>query len=240
MKYEKDFSFVLPTRNNLDGLIKFIKSCIDKADNKDCLEFCIVPDIDDPQLPEIKESVKDYPVRVYETHPTDNFNRDYFNWVTWKTKGRNIWCINDDAIMQTKGWDTIINEKTKDKSLYLVDTWDSTHQHEGFSFPRFPLISMDAVKTIGFLMFPSARTYPADRVIWEFYKRLGLTIECHNVKVLHNHIDSGDPSKSKMYRIFQEDMKNGVFPVNCYVEDYLIRCKLAKENPDGNQNVQVL
>jgi hypothetical protein len=240
MNYEKDFSFVFPTRNNIPGLLTFIKSCIDTADNKTKLEFCIVPDIDDPQLPEIKEAVKGYPVRVYETHPTDNFNRDYFNWVTWKTVGRNVWCINDDAVMLTQGWDTIINEKTKGKSLYLIDTWDSTHEHEGISFPRFPLVSRDAIDTVGFLMFPQVRTYPADRVLYDFYNMLGIVIDCTEVKIQHNHIDSGDPSKSKMYRIFREDCANKVFPVNCYVEHYKMKSKLAKENTNGNQNVQVL
>ena len=141
----KDFSLVLPTRNNVDGLMLLITSFIDKAKNKDCVEFLIAPDIDDPQLDLIKESVKDYPVKVFETHPTENFNRDYFNWLAWKSSGKNIWCINDDAVMETENWDEIILDKIGDKEIYLIDTWDSTHEHEEHSFPRFPLIARKAM-----------------------------------------------------------------------------------------------
>ncbi len=54
MKYSKDFSLIVPTRNNLSGLIKMIDSFMETAHNSECVEFLLAPDIDDPQLKEIK------------------------------------------------------------------------------------------------------------------------------------------------------------------------------------------
>lgn len=236
-----DYSIVLPTRNNIDGLKSMVSSFLNKAKNPSRVEFVIGPDINDPQLNDIKKAMQYLPVRIYETHPTDNFNRDYFNWLTWKSVGRNVWCMNDDVVMETQDWDSIINEKTVDRSIYLVDTWDSTHEHEGVSFPRFPLISRKAVDTVGFLMYPQVRTYPADRVIYELYKLVGAIIECHEVKLTHNHIENNsDPSKSRMYRIYREDCQNGVFPVNAFIQNYQLKKAMNKEFKDGNEDLQVL
>ena len=222
MKYSKDFSLIVPTRNNLSGLIKMIDSFMETAHNSECVEFLLAPDIDDPQLKEIKHRLWNYPVRVYETHQSDNFCRDYFNFLAYKAKGRSVWCMNDDVVMETEGWDTIINEKIKDKKLYLVDTWDSTHEFEGTSFPRFPIISKEAIDTIGFVFYPQCRMWPADRLIYELYKMADLIVECHEVKFQHNHIANNDPSKSRLYNIFLEDKANGVFPINVFHEKQLL------------------
>ena len=160
-----NFSLVLPTRGNISGLVDFINSFIDTAKYKDKIEFLIAPDIDDPELPKIKEAVKNYPVRVYETHPTDYFARDYFNWLAFKSKGKNVWNLNDDVVMETQDWDKIILDKIGDREIYLVDIWDSTHEHGGTSFPRFSLISRKAIDTVGFFLFPQVRIHPADKII---------------------------------------------------------------------------
>lgn len=218
-----DFSVILPTKNNIPGLMGLITSFIDKAKDKDCVEFLIAPDIGDPQLNDIKESVKGYPVKVYETHPTDNFNRDYWNWMTFKSHGDRVWCMNDDVVMLTQDWDEIIRQKTKDRNFYLVDTHDSTHDQGGMAFPRFPLISRKAIDTVGFLLYPQVRTYPGDKVVYDLYKRMDLVIECLEVELRHDWIPSTDLSKSKMFKIFQEDIANGVFPVNAFVQVYQLK-----------------
>ena len=232
----KDFSFVLPTRGNLAELMGFITSLVDTVKDKDCFEILLAPDIDDPELERMKGMVKGYPVRVYETHPTDNFNRDYFNFLTYKAVGKNIWCINDDVVMQTKHWDEIIlnkikvvNEEKKLNGVYLVDTFDSTHEQGGNSFPRFPLISKKAVDAIGFLMFPQVRTWPADKVIYLLYACLDAVVPCHEVKIQHNWTGNNDPEKSIIIQSFKGDIENGVFPVDAYVQVYQLR---KAQNPE--------
>jgi len=229
-----DFSLVLPTKGNLPGLLNLVTSFIDKAKDKDCIEFLIAVDMDDPELYKLEESVKGYPVKVFRTYPTDNFNRDYFNWLTWKSCGKSIWCMNDDVVMTTQDWDEIIREKIHGKEFYFVDTWDTTHEQGGISFPRFPLISRASVDVIGFLMYPQVRTYPADRVIYDLYRRLDLIVPCHEVKLQHDWVESTDPSKSKMLRIFMEDVHNGVFPVNAIIEMYKMTIAMKMEW-DGTQ-----
>jgi len=236
-----DFSLVLPTRGNITGLTRMITSFLDKAKNKDCVEFVIAPDLDDPELNLIKESVKPYPVKVFETHPTDNFCRDYFNWLTWKSSGKSVWCMNDDVEMETQDWDEIVRDKIKDKRFYLVDILDSTHEEGGVSYPRFPLISRASIDVIGFTFYPQVRMYPADRIIYELYKNLDLIVPCHEVQLRHDWIPVSDKSKSLLMRFYDEDNRNGVYPINLLPEmnklrdfDKRITQQTNKEKLNGN------
>ena len=224
-----DFSIILPTRNNITGLIKLLDSFVNKAYDKECFEFLIAPDIDDPELYRIKEEVKGYPVRVYETHRTDNFNRDYFNWLAHKAKGKSIWVMNDDVEILTQDWDRIINEKIGEKEFYFIDVYDTTYNQGDQTFPRFPLIAKKCVDTIGFVFYPQLRTYPADKVIYELYKMVDLIVPCHEVELLHKWIPQDDISKEKIFSIFIEDVENGVLPVNVYIQRYLLTKALKKD-----------
>lgn len=224
-----NFSLITPTKNNLSGLKEFITSFIDKAKYKDQIEFLIAPDIGDPDLGEIQAFAKDYPVRVYETHPTENFARDYYNWLAFKSCGDNLWNLNDDVAMLTQDWDEIILNKVKGKEIYLVDVWDTTHEQGGHSFPRFSLISRKAIDTVGFFLFPQVRTHPGDKIIYLLYEWVDAIIECHEVKLRHDWLPNADPSKSKAMRLYNIDLKDGIFPINCYVPLYQLRKALDKE-----------
>ena len=224
-----DFSVVLPTRNNITGLIELLDSFVNKAYNKECFEFLIAPDIDDPELYMIKEAVKGYPVRVYETHQTDNHNRDYYNWLACKAIGKSIWVMNDDVEILTQDWDRIISEKIEGKEFYFVDVYDTTYNQGDQPFPRFPLIAKKCVDTIGFVFYPQLRTYPADKVIYELYKRADIIIKCHEVELLHKWIPQDDISKQKIFNTFLEDVENNVLPINIYIQLYLLTKALGKD-----------
>jgi predicted SprT family Zn-dependent metalloprotease len=108
----------------------------------------------------------------------------------------------------------ILQEKTKGKGVYMVDLFDSTHEHDGESFPRFPMISRLAYKAMGFFFTPKIRMWPSDKITAQTFKAVDSIIICHEVTIQHNHIYASDKSKSRMFRIMQEDIKNGVFPIH--------------------------
>jgi hypothetical protein len=217
-----EYSFILPTRGHQEDLIKTVDSFILKAENKHCFEFVVVVDTDDPQKEEIKKRLNWKQVRVLEVLPSDWFCKDYYNLAVWSSCGKSVCVMTDDVICNTDCWDAIIRNKVGDTEIYLVDVWDTTHEHEGVSFPRFPIISRKAINTIGFFLYPQIKLWPADGIIYILYKSVNSIIKCHEVEFIHNHIDNTDPSKSRFLRLFNEDKKNGIFPVNVAREKWLL------------------
>lgn len=219
-----DFSLIMPVRNNIKGLNVALGAFQLFTAKPDQFEIHLLVDDDDVDLPKYIELVGNYKlnIQIHLTKPTDNFSNDYYNWALQFCKGVNIMVWNDDCYIQTNAWDDIIRRKVemrpKLKGIYLVDTWDSTRLHmgSGFAFARFPIISRKAVDIVGFFFFPQVRNWPADKCIWDLYNQLNLIIECHEVKLQHDHNfdHENDPSKSRFMRILQEDKANGVFPLN--------------------------
>ena len=161
-----------------------------------------------------------YDITAYGVPRTDNFCESYYNFGARKAIGTNIMVFNDDCYVQTNAWDDLVRSRIeanpKFKGVYMVSLMDSTYYDEkGLEFPRFPMISKKAVDAIGFFFYPQVRMWPADKCIYDLYRQVGCVITCHQVKLQHDHIyDKSDPSKSRMYRIMNEDIANGVFPIN--------------------------
>jgi len=218
----KDFSIVIPVRGNMKGLRITLGAFELFTTHKDKLEVILVADDDDPELMDYKLIGKDYSfdLTAYGVPRTDNFCESYYNFGARKAVGTNIMVFNDDCYVQINGWDDIVRGRIEANpqfnGVYLVNLLDSTYYDEkGLEFPRFPMISKKARETIGFFFFPQVRMWPADKCIHDLYKAVGCVITCHQVKLQHDHIyDKNDPSKSRMYRIMNEDIANGVFPID--------------------------
>jgi hypothetical protein len=127
--------------------------------------------------------------------------------------------------MLTPCWDDIIRRKTAGKEVYMLDLFDSTHDDEGKSFPKFPMVSKKAHDAVGFFCYPQVRMWPADQVMYALYNSQNLVIKCHEVKIQHDHVYAMDTSKTRMWRIMREDVAAGVFPVQTTRE--AIRLKKA-------------
>lgn len=222
MKKMKDFSIVIPVRGNIKGLRVTLGAFELFTAQKDKLEVILIADNDDPDLIKYNIIGRDYTydIMAYGVPRTDNFCESYYNFGARKAVGTNIMVFNDDCYVQTNEWDDIVRRRIAENpqfnGVYLVSLMDSTYYDEkDLEFPRFPMISKKAVETIGFFFFPQVRMWPADKCIHDLYKAVGCVITCHKVKLQHDHIyDDKDASKSRMGRIMEEDIKNGVFPVN--------------------------
>lgn len=222
-----DFSLIMPVRNNIPGL----KTCLGAFQlftaKPDRFEIHLLVDDNDLDAEEYFELIANYKLQIFIhiVKPTDNFCNEYYNWALQHCRGKNIMVWNDDCYVQTMGWDELVRYKisinSHFKGVYLVDMMDSTRRSpDGSEFPRFPIISRKAVDLLGFFFYPQVRIWPADKVIWDLYSKVGCVITCHDVKLQHDHNfnHSVDPSKSRMYRVLQEDINNGVFPVNADTE----------------------
>ena len=100
------------------------------------------------------------------------------------------------------------------KDIYLVDLYDSTHDDDNQSFPRFPMLSRKTIDILGFFFYPQVRMWPADKIMFSIFQSIGCIIRCYNVRMQHDHVYAMDVSKTRMWRIYKEDISNGVFPVD--------------------------
>ena len=229
----KDFSVVIPVRGNLAGLRVTLGAFELFTAHKDRLEVILVADDDDQDLTIYNKIANprefaylegdecySFDIRAYGVPRTDNFCESYYNFGARQAAGTNIMVFNDDCYVQINGWDDIIRRKIEANpqfnGVYLVSLMDSAYYDEkDLEFPRFPMISKKAMEAVGFFFFPQVRMWPADKCIHDLYKAVGCVITCHEVKLQHDHIyDKADPSKSRMYRIMNEDIANGVFPID--------------------------
>lgn len=222
------FTFILPTRGKFEDLVKSVYSFINSAKNRENVDFLIVIDIDDEDRSKIESVFKDDNVKVLVTLRSNNWCNDYVNWACYKSTGDIVGIITDDVEMETYHWDQIIIDKIKDREHFLIDCFDSTHEDEDASFPRFPMISRKSIETIGFFFYPQVRMWPADKIIFNLYNACELVVECHDVKLTHYHLPNNDISKTRFWNIFQEDIANGTLPVNIAREKWLLNNAIKK------------
>ncbi len=215
-----DFSIIIPCRYNIEGLKVTLDAFEIFTKQKDKLEVILVVDSDDNELSKYAELLLNYTfcIRLIEVEHSDNFCRDYYNYGVSKSTGENIMCFNDDCYMQVNGWDDIIRQEIEKnyhfKGVYLIDLFDSTHEDDNQSFPRFPMLSRKVVDLFGFFFYPQVRMWPADKILFSIFNSVGNIIKCHKVKMQHDHVYALDVSKTRMWRIFNEDKASGVFPVD--------------------------
>jgi glycosyltransferase involved in cell wall biosynthesis len=204
----KDFSIVMPTRGEKENVKKMLDAFEATTSRKDAIEILFA--IDEGKT-EIRDFVQgqgyNYDIYFYERPKTRNFSEDYYNWLSNRSCGRNIWGFNDDAWLMTNGWDDIIRKKIKQSGMtvYLVDTHDSTKKTPANYFCTFPIISRKAKGALGYFLHPRIRMYPADKVLFDIFSTVKKVIDANEVKIQHDHIGEMDPSKSMMIEIFNED-----------------------------------
>ena len=218
-----EFSVVIPVRGNVEGLRLTLGAFNLFTAQREKLEVILVCGDDDQDVMFYNNlrGKFGFRIRVLAVARTENFCEGYYNAGARLAVGDNILVFNDDCYMQTYGWDDIIRVKVEANKhfngIYLVNMLDSSYHNEGTCpFPKFPMISRKAVELLGFFFFPQVRMWPADKVIWDLYSKVGCVITAHEIKLQHNHNydHQGDPKKNRMFRILEEDKANGVFPVN--------------------------
>jgi len=215
-----DFSIIIPTRYNVEGLKVTLNAFEAFTKQKDKLEVVLVVDSDDEEITKYQDLLSKYrfTLRLLHVKHSDHFCRDYYNAGVDVSEGANVMCFNDDCYMQINAWDDKIREAIARnyhfKDIYLVDLFDSTHEDDNQSFPRFPMLSRKVVDLFGFFFYPQVRMWPADRVLFSIFQSVGNVINCHHVTMQHDHVYEKDVSKTRMWRIFNEDKASGVFPVD--------------------------
>jgi len=163
----KKISFLLPTRGRPDLLRRLFQSIVDTTHDLDKVEIVMCLDEDDPQSQRIDDPRLDIVKLIGARSTMGDYNTKCLN----RSRGDIIILLNDDLILETPGWDSIISDfaLTIPDSIFMAYPNDTeTRQH----MCTFPIMSR---KTCEILSNPYPKEYVAlyiDQHIFDIFIRL--------------------------------------------------------------------
>lgn len=147
-----EISILLPTRGRTDALLRSISSLIDTADTPARVELLLAFDNDDTEsfgwfqqhiAPVIDAAGAAYSCFGYEPMGYIRLN-EYVNSLAQQARGNWLVFWNDDAVMQTAGWDTVIAEHTDFAVLRMP-------AHQDHPYAIFPIVPKRWLHICGYL-----------------------------------------------------------------------------------------
>lgn len=147
---EYNIAVLLPTRGRTTGLTDSVTSIVGRAENRDQIQFIFGFDDDDTVGLEHFEGVIQpflddhdvaYEAQVFASMGYEGLNR-YYNHLAKSADADWLFVWNDDATMETPGWDSIVAGYTGQFQILKVHTHN---EHPYSIFPIVPKIWVDAL-----------------------------------------------------------------------------------------------
>lgn len=209
MKNEYSIAVLLPTRSRTDALTTSVTSIVDLADNISHLQLIFGFDDDDEIglnhfetviQPFLDKRGVCYEAQSFKSMGYAGLNR-YYNHLAKSTSADWLFVWNDDAVMETQGWDSVIEQYTGEFKLLKVHT----HNDHPYSiFPIMPRAWYD-------LMNHLSRHQMIDAELSQLAFLLDI-MQVIEVNVTHNQVeltkDATDPLKPKVR--FEGDPTNPI------------------------------
>lgn len=148
-----DIAILLPTRGRAEMLDRSIKSLVEYADDPGRIQFLFGFDNDDEVgskhfkneiQPYLDSKDLDYTAYMFERMGYARLH-EYVNSLALKSQAKWLVFWNDDAVMQTQGWDTEIS-KWGDKFRLLA-----FHTHNDHPYSIFPIVPREWLDVLGYL-----------------------------------------------------------------------------------------
>jgi len=146
-----DISILLPTRGRSDMLERSLCSLLEKASDFGTIEIVFGVDNDDSVglafflstvVPWIEQHNINHRIVVFEPMGYHNLHR-YLNELAKNSQGAWLFFWNDDAVMNTQGWDDQIRSRTGEFKLLSVYT------HNDHPYSIFPIIPRAWFEVLG-------------------------------------------------------------------------------------------
>lgn len=153
MTNEYSIAVLLPTRGRTDALSRSVISLFNRCTIKDKVQLILAFDNDDEVgmnhftehvQPWLDERNISYTAMCFDSMGYEGLNK-YYNAMADEASADWLFVWNDDAIMETAGWDKIINLHTGKFQLLKV------HTHGEHPYSIFPIVPSEWVKTTGYL-----------------------------------------------------------------------------------------
>jgi len=153
MSNKYDISVLLPTRGRTDALTRSVVSLANRVKDADKMEILLAFDHDDNVgkehwQKEVKPILdhKKIHYTAFSCNPIGYLRlNEYVNMLATKARGSWLMFWNDDAMMQTQNWDSVIKEYN-DKFKCLA-----VHTHREHPYSIFPIVPREWVELFGYL-----------------------------------------------------------------------------------------
>jgi len=183
------FSLLVPTRERLSELRRFITSIaktVDKA-NYYTIEILLAVDYDhQPTIDNILSIQQDFPeldIQYFLRERSEFLNGDYYNWLASSAAGDYLWVCADDLVIQEINWDIIFRKRLQTLSdqhpdkMFCVAVLDNTptpnnNPADKCQYPCFQIFPKEVLKEVGFILPPQIATWGADKYIYWLYTKL--------------------------------------------------------------------
>ena len=209
MNNEYSIAVLLPTRSRTDALTTSVTSIVDLANDISRIQLIFGFDDDDKIgldhftkviQPMLDKRGVSYEAQAFKSMGYAGLNR-YYNHLAKSTSSDWLFVWNDDAVMETQGWDSVIAQYTGKFKLLKVHT----HNDHPYSiFPIMPRAWYD-------LMNHLSRHQMIDAELSQLAFLLDI-MQVIEVDVVHNQVeltkDSTDPLKPKVR--FEGDPTNPI------------------------------
>jgi hypothetical protein len=148
-----NIAVLLPTRGRTTGLTNSVTSIVGKAQDCQRVQFIFGFDDDDSVGLEHFENViqpflddhnVDYEAEVFTSMGYEGLNR-YYNHLAKSADADWLFVWNDDAVMDTHGWDQVVASHTGEFKLLKVHTHN---EHPYSIFPIVPRLWFDTLKLL--------------------------------------------------------------------------------------------
>lgn len=210
---EKNISILLPTRGRPEVALKSMQGLVELADNPEEIEFLVAIDDDDDAS---AEYFTEYLVPWFDQTGVDctvyqlprwgylQLHR-YNNFLGAQCKGAWIVFWNDDAVMQSSGWDTDIMANTGQFAIQAFDT------HNKHPYSIFPIIPRDWLILFEKLSAHQQTDAWVSQIAWMADCMIRL-----NTKVLHDRADLTGNNQDGTYqsREYRESNINDPLDIN--------------------------
>lgn len=179
-------SILLPTRGRTTQLLRSVESLIDLAQDPAAVQWLFGFDNDDMDtyqwfqehvLPKIMTSGARYTCMGFEPMGYARLN-EYVNRLADKATGNWLVFWNDDAVMETHGWDSVINSYTGHFCLQAFDT------HNMHPYSIFPIVPREWLEVVGHLSLHQLNDAWMSQIAWILN-----IVQRIDVKVKHDRFD---------------------------------------------------
>lgn len=171
-----NLSIILNSRGRVNLLKNLISSIVRTSNNLSEIELFVCVDNDDTETTNeipILEQMYGQWVRfgIVTRCPNLNYN---FNLIFPHLRGKYVMIVNDDIEFINNGWDTnavnTLNQYCKDKNCQIVygRTNDNSVDKSG-NYASFPIISSEAIKTLGYVMSVKYLSHGADVELYRIF-----------------------------------------------------------------------
>lgn len=161
-------SILLPTRGRTEQLARSVASLVDLADKPDTIQWLFGFDTDDTEsfeyfqahvVPMIQASGGRYTCLGFAPLGYHRLN-EYVNRLAQASTGDWMVFWNDDAVMKTQGWDTVIAGHTGRFCLQAFDT------HKKHPYSIFPIVPRKWLEIIGHLSLHQLNDAWLSQIAW--------------------------------------------------------------------------